>query len=193
MGMPDTCTGRALLLIDVFSHFRFEDGPALAQAQWKAAPSVAAAAAACRRRGVPVIYCNDNFGRWHETWHEVLAFTSNEGVPASAELLALLHPQPRDIVLLKSRHSAFFHTQLMPLLEHLQVRHLALGGASTDACVFCSAIDAHVRGFQVTVLSDAVTAATEERNQRALDHMRDSLGLCVCSHQEWLEQEPSKA
>lgn len=193
MATPGTNTGRALLLVDVFSHFRFEDGMALAQAQLKSAPAIAAATAACRRRHIPVIYCNDNFGRWHETWQDVLAFTANEGLPASAKILTQLRPQQGDIVLLKSRHSAFFHTQLMPLLEHLQIKHLALGGAATDACVFCSAIDAHVRGFQVTVLSDAVAAATEERGKRALDHMRDSLGLRVCSCQAWLEEDQAKA
>lgn len=193
MAITDTGTGRALLLIDVFSHFRFEDGAALAQAQLQSAPAVAAETAACRRQRIPVLYCNDNFGRWHETWQDVLAFTANEGLPASAELLARLRPQPGDFVLLKSRHSAFFHTQLMPLLEHLKIKHLALGGAATDACVLCSAIDAHVRGFQVTVLSDAVAAASEERGKRALDHIRDSLGLRVCSHQAWLEEDSAQA
>lgn len=181
--------GRCLLLVDVFSHFHFEDGEQLAKAQLASAPAVAAAAAACRQRGIPVIYCNDNFGRWHETWEAVFAFTAHEGLPAAADLLASLRPTQTDIVLLKSRHSAFFHTQLVPLLEDLGVKQLAIGGAATDACVLCSAIDAHVRGYEVAVLDDAVAAATEERGQRALDQIRDSLGLRVCSHEMWLNSD----
>jgi len=180
---------QCLLLVDVFSHFRFVDGEPLAKAQLATAPAIAVVVAACRQRRIPVIYCNDNFGRWHETWEAVLAFTAREGLPASADLLAALRPAPSDIVLLKSRHSAFFHTQLVPLLKDLEAKKLVMGGAATDACVLCSAIDAHVRGYEVTVLSDAVAAATEERGQRALDQMRDSLGLRVCSHQTWLNSD----
>jgi nicotinamidase-related amidase len=186
-------SGRCLLLVDVFSHFRFEDGEPLALAQSAAATSTDAAAAACRRHGIPVIYCNDNFGRWHETWEQLFAFTAREGLPASAELLSRLHPQPADIVLLKSRHSAFFHTQLVPLLEDLRVKEIAIGGAATDACVLCSAIDAHVRGFKVTILHDAVAAATDDRHRRALDHMRESLGLRVCPHRDWLGEGSAQA
>jgi nicotinamidase-related amidase len=186
-------TGRCLLLVDVFSHFGFKDGKQLADAELACASTIAAAAKMCRRHDVPVIYCNDNFGRWHETWEQVLAFTVNEGLPASGDLLARLRPEPTDIVLLKSRHSAFFHTQLMPLLEDLRVKEIAIGGAATDACVLCSAIDAHVRGFEVVVLSDAVAAATMERGQRALDHVRDSLGLRVCSYLTWLSGDADNA
>lgn len=99
--------GRALLLIDVFSHFHFKDGAALARAQAGAASGVAAAAAACRREGVCVVYCNDNFGRWQDTWQDVLAYTARRGPPESAAMLKRLYPESGDIVLLKSRHSAF--------------------------------------------------------------------------------------
>lgn len=184
---------RCLLLVDVFSHFRFEDGPSLARAQAAAAPGMASAAASCRRLGIPVIYCNDNFGYWHETWEGVLARTVKEGPEESGYLVSRVHPDPSDVVLLKSRHSAFYHTQLVPLLADLQISHLAVAGAATDACVHCTALDAHVRDFRVTVLSDAVAAASETRGRRALDHLRDSLGLRVCHVDVWLEGSSAPA
>ncbi|WP_279237447.1 cysteine hydrolase family protein [Dyella sedimenti] len=75
----------------------------------------------------------------------------------------------------------------MPLLGSLGVQRLAVGGAATDACVLCTAIDAHVRGVRVAVLED-LAAATRGRGERALDLMRESLGLCVCSWRAWLAQ-----
>lgn len=178
--------GRVFLLIDVFSHFHFEDGPALAHAQASAAPGMMAAVAACRRQGVCVVYCNDNFGRWQDAWQDVLAFTARIGPPESAVMLKQLYPAPGDIVLLKSRHSAFFNTQLASLLDALSIRQLALGGAATDVCVLSSAMDAHVRGLEVAVLDGAVAAASQQRHTRALALMQESLGIRVCSHDVWL-------
>jgi len=179
-------TERALLLVDVFSHFRFEDGHDLSEALLRTAPTIAALVSQCRRRSEPVIYCNDNFQRWHDSWRGILAYTASEGLPASSHLLEVLYPASEDIVLLKSRHSAFYHTQLVPLLEHLGTKELCIAGAATDACVLCTAIDAHVRDYRVTIARDAVAAATEERHARALAQMADSLGLCVEPGEAWL-------
>ncbi len=183
MNRPDH---RALLLVDLFSDFQFEDGEALARALKDAAPGIAAAAAGCRRQRIPVVYCNDNFGRWHDPWEAVLEFTAREGREVSAELLAHLRPQPSDIVLLKSRHSAFYQTQLPALLEDLKTRELAIAGAATDACVMCSALDAHMRGLDIRVLEDATAAASPARHERALAHLRESLDIPVLTHVAWL-------
>ncbi|RAO76190.1 isochorismatase family cysteine hydrolase [Dyella jiangningensis] len=182
---------RALLLVDVFSHFRFEDGRELADALVRTAPAIAALVSRCRKRHEPVIYCNDNFQRWHDSWRGVLAHTVREGLPAASHLLEVLYPTSDDVVLLKSRHSAFYHTQLVPLLEHLGVKELCIAGAATDACVLCTAIDAHVRGYRVTIARDAVAAASHERHVRALAQMSDSLGLCVEPGEAWLAAEPA--
>lgn len=179
-------TKRALLLVDVFSHFRFEDGHDLSEALVRTAPAIATLVSQSRRRLAPVIYCNDNFQRWHDSWRGVLSYTASEGVRASSHLLEVLYPANEDIVLLKSRHSAFYHTQLVPLLEHLGTKELCIAGAATDACVLCTAIDAHVRDYRVTIARDAVAAATEERHARALAQMADSLGLCVETGEAWL-------
>lgn len=183
--MADGAPTGVLLLVDLFSHFRFVDGLPLGQALQDAAPAIAAACATARRRGTPVIFCNDNFRRWHEHWEDILEFTAREGTDTSRVLLRQLRPQHNDIVLLKSRHSAFFQTQLPALLDELQVERIAIAGASTDACVLCTAIDAHIRGLEVSVLEDATAAASPERHRRALAHMRESLGLRVLSQRAW--------
>jgi len=178
--------GCGLLVVDAFNHFLFPGGEALASSLVAVAPAIEATAAACRRRGHPVVFCNDNFARWHESWEAILEFTAKEGTGASADLLAHLWPQASDVVLLKSRHSAFFQTQLPALLDHLHTRDLAIAGAATDVCVLCTALDAHVRGFEVHVLSDATAAMSDQRHERALTHLRESADISVLTHTGWL-------
>lgn len=102
-------------------------------------------------------------------------------------MLAHLRPQATDIVLLKSRHSAFFQTQLPALLDYLKTHNLAIAGAATDACVLCSAMDAHVRDLEVHVLSDATVAMSPTRHERALAHLRESVDVAVVTHTAWIE------
>jgi nicotinamidase-related amidase len=182
---------QALLIIDAFSDFNFPDGEALSAALLRVAPTIAATAAACRRMRRPVVYCNDNFGRWHESWETILESTAREGTGASAELFARLCPRPGDIVLLKSRHSAFFHTQLPSLVQDLKIRSVALAGVATDACILCSAIDAHVRDLDAQVLSDATAAASTVRHERALLQLHEGMALGVQTHAAWLEHATS--
>lgn len=188
MQKETSCTKRALLVVDVFSHFRFKDGPELAHALMAVAPAIASAIASCRQRGETVIFCNDNFQRWHDDWKAVIAYTVEEGPPQSGQLAQMLYPSSQDIVLLKSRHSAFYNTQLMSALEYLHIEELGMAGAAADACVFSTAVDAHVRKYNVEILVDAVASATQERLERALVHMSDSVGLTLTRSEAWGER-----
>jgi len=190
--MANEPPSRCLLVVDLFSHFRFADGEALADALVATAPGMHKAFAACRRADVPMVYCNDNFGWWHLSWEEVGERTSIEGPPASAIVWGQLRPKAMDFRLLKSRHSAFYQTQLPALLNEWGARQVAVAGASTDACVLCTAVDAHVRGFEVTVLRDATAAASQTRQARAELHLEESLGLRVCDTHTWLSVPSSR-
>jgi len=61
---------------------------------------------------------------------------------------------------LKPKHSAFYSTALELLLEHLGARTLILTGLLADSCILLTAYDAHMRGYDVVVLSDCVAART---------------------------------
>lgn len=178
----------ALLIIDVFSHFRFDGGRTLAAALVAVAPTIADTAMQCRREGIAVIYCNDNFNRWTDSWRDIVAYTAKEGLAPAGTVTRLLQPAEQDVVLLKSRHSAFVHTQLTALLTHLAVRRVGVVGISADACVSCTAIDAYVRGLDVTVMDDCVAAITEERKRRALTQLQESMGIHICAGAAWVQR-----
>ncbi len=157
----------ALLLIDVINDLEFEGGERLLAHALPMAQQIHALKANAKQAGVPVIYANDNFGRWRSDFPALVRHcTENQvrGRPV-AERLA---PDDEDYFVLKPRHSAFFQTNLELLLQHLGARRLILTGMATEMCVLFSAYDGYMRGFKIVVASDCVASEDAEQNAQAL-------------------------
>ena len=73
-----------------------------------------------------------------------------------------------DVVVIKPRVSAFYCTDLEPLLRANKVERLALAGVSTAWAVQATARDAHDRDYQVVIVEDACAAASEEEHQASM-------------------------
>jgi ureidoacrylate peracid hydrolase len=86
-----------------------------------------------------------------------------------AEIVPELAPEPGDVVIDKSRPSAFYGTQLEPVLTSLDVRNLVIAGVTTSICVETTARDAGQRDYHAHVVSDATAEWEEVRHQNALD------------------------
>lgn len=166
---PDT-SGVALMLVDVINDLEFEGGDALLENALPAAERMAALKARARAAGIPVIYANDNFGRWRSDFREVVEHCLNDGVRGEP-VVRLLRPDENDYFVLKPKHSAFFATTLDTLLQYLGTRHLVLGGVAGDVCVLFTASDAYMRDLHVHVPSDCVASISSEENRKALDYM----------------------
>jgi len=166
--------GDALLVIDVLSDFHFEDGERL----WRLfAPCIAPLSqllGRARRAGIPVVYANDNFGRWRSSLEDVGEYIERANA-AAWRALEPVRPQRSDYVVLKPRHSAFYCTPLELLLQALDVGRLVLTGVSAHSCIWFTAADAHVRGYEVIVPSDAIAAPTRRLVATTIELMRDSL------------------
>ena len=124
-----------------------------------------------RALNIPVIYANDNFGRWRSDFNEVLTHCLNDGVRGQP-LAERLRPEPDDYSVLKPKNSAFFATTLDTLLTYLNVKTLILTGISADACVLFTANDAYVRDYKLYVPSDCVVAALPTYTHDALAYMK---------------------
>ena len=168
----------ALLLIDVINDLEFEGGDRLLPQALVMARHLADLAARARRVGVPVIYANDNFGRWRSDFGALLARVLGEDV-RGRPIAERLRPGPDDYVVLKPKHSAFFSTTLDLLLRYLKTRTLVLGGLTGDRCVLFTASDAYLRDFELVVPSDGVVSIDRVANRRALAQMRTLLGADV--------------
>ena len=169
-GMVPDAAPLALLLIDVINAMEFEGGEKLAEAALPAAQRLAELSARARELGIPVIYANDNFGKWRSDFREVVEHAL-EDVPGRP-IAELLKPRPDDYFVLKPKHSAFYATTLDVLLKYLGTRRLVMGGFSGDVCVLFTAGDAYMRDLHVHVPSDCVASVHEEENRRALAYMR---------------------
>ena len=165
-----------VVVIDVINDLEFDgaeslEGPALAMA--KALQPLLARA---RDAGVPVVYANDNFGRWRSDFHAQVEHCLHDDV-RGREIVQMLHPGDDDYFVLKPKHSAFFATALDTLLAYLEARTLVLAGIATDSCILATAIDADMRDLHVVVAQDCVAAMSPERHQRALEHLRETLDV----------------
>jgi nicotinamidase-related amidase len=166
--------GDAVVVIDVLSDYRFPDGHAL----WRRfAPHIAPLARLLQRARatrVPVIYANDNFGRWRSSLEDVGKRIA-QASPEAWRALAPVRPQRADFVVLKPRHSAFYCTPLELLLAALDVGRLVLTGVSATSCIWFTGADAHVRGYDIVVPPDAIAAPAARLETAVLELMRDSL------------------
>ena len=74
-------------------------------------------------------------------------------------------------MLAKTTYSAFYKTQLEATLKRLKIERLTVVGILTNICVFFTAADAVMRGYDVEVPRDAVAALNRDENEYALSQM----------------------
>ena len=166
---PDECRV-ALLIIDMINAFDFEGAQAMLPRALAAARAIATLKQGARRAGVPVVYVNDNFGRWRSDFREVLEHCLRA---PGREIAALLRPDKDDYFVLKPKHSGFQYTTLDVLLDHLGCETLVLTGVAGNFCVLFTAHDAYMRDFHLVVPGDCIASATEDDDRYALEHMAD--------------------
>jgi nicotinamidase-related amidase len=166
---PDNCAV-ALLLIDWINDLEFEGGDRLLPQAVAAARATAALRRRARSAGVPVIYCNDNFGRWRSDFRSLLGHVLDDGV-RGRPIAELLSPADDDYFVLKPKHSGFHSTQLEVLLSHLGARTLVLTGIAGNFCVLFTAHDAYMRDYRLFVPADCLASEEEADNGAALVHM----------------------
>ena len=167
--VPDQCAV-ALILIDVINDMEFDDGDALFRNALPAAKALSELKERAKKAGVPVIYFNDNFGKWRSDFRQQLGHVLEDGVRGEP-IARLLRPDNDDYFVLKAKHSGFYHTQLDLLIDYLKARTVILGGFATDMCVLFTASDAYLRDLEIIVPPDCSAAVSQEDHEEALEHM----------------------
>jgi nicotinamidase-related amidase len=164
----------ALLLVDVVNDFRHDDGEALF-ASFRTRHARLHAEVEQARGSIPVVYANDDWGRWDADAPSLVRHAIEHG--RGGELVAAIAPQPGDRVVLKPRYSAFDSTPLEILLRELEVERILLAGMATEMCVTQTAIAARELGFKVTVLTDACACVDDHLEHLALEYLREVVGV----------------
>jgi nicotinamidase-related amidase len=163
----------ALLLIDVINDFDFPEADQLLKYARPMARNLLRLKRRAQKAGVPVIYVNDNFGRWKSDFRRTVEHCAQQG--RGREVVKLLRPEENDYFVLKPKHSGFFSTTLETLLRYLETQTLILTGVAGNFCVLFTANDAYMRDFNLFVPSDCTVSNTKKENDSALALMRKFL------------------
>lgn len=180
--VPDECPV-ALILIDVINDLDFDGGRELLQSALPAARNLAELKKRAKAAKIPVIYINDNFGKWRSDFHMQLEHVLDDN-SIGKPIAELLKPDQDDYFVLKAKHSGFYHTQLDLLIAYLGTRKIILTGFATDICVLFTASDAHMRDLEVIVPRDCVAATKQHDHEHTLNHMERVLGVRVVNSSE---------
>jgi nicotinamidase-related amidase len=171
--VPDQCP-IALLLIDLINDFDFPEAPKLLEYALPMAKRIDFLAQRARGSNVPVIYVNDNFGRWRSDFKAQVEHCLNVDNPGR-NVVELMRPKDDDYFILKPKHSGFYSSSLDILLGYLGVKTVILTGIATNICVLFTANDAYMRDLHLIVPQDCVASNTREDNEYALAQMKSVL------------------
>ena len=138
------------------------------QAAWGAAGEIARLLDAARTAEIPVLYSTNqtpradglDSGRWRSKnsrrMEDATATRCNGN-----DIIAPIAPQPRDLVIRKTKPSVFFGTPLLSLLVDFGVDSLLCCGGTTSGCVRATVVDAFSNNFHVGVVQEACFDRTE--------------------------------
>src|SRR6266480_4292599 len=93
----------ALLLIDVINDFDFPEADELLKYARKMAPNLLRLKRRAQEAGIPVIYVNDNFGRWKSDFRHTVNHCARQGW--RRDMMKFLRPGKSAYGLLKPRRS----------------------------------------------------------------------------------------
>ncbi len=160
----------AVVVIDVnYDFVGHERAPVLESAKtwrnscgeegWDGVAAIATLLEAARDHSLPIFYSTseeprpDGLGRgmWRSS-----RVGEQAGVPGfvGSDVVAEIAPQERDVLLRKSKPSAFFGTGLLSLLLELGVEDLLVVGTTTSGCVRATVVDAFSHNFNVVVVEE---------------------------------------
>lgn len=94
-----------------------------------------------------------------------------------AEYVPEIELTSNDIILTKTRLSAFLRTTLEEQLTALECQQVVICGYSTDNCVGQTAIDAYERDFKVILAGEAILGTKKIHEDRMLEALERKFGI----------------
>lgn len=162
----------ALLIVDVINDLDFPEAKQLMRYAPAMARNLARLKERAKKAGVPVLYVNDNFGRWRSDLQSLVEHCRNG---KAKQIVDLLRPDKDDYFVLKPKHSGFFSSTLETLLRYFGARTLIITGIAGNYCVLFTANDAYMRDYKLIVPADCTASNTAVENREALNLMKNYL------------------
>jgi len=151
------------LVIDVTQPFVGPDLPvaeaqkvsrqACGEAAWAALPRIQELIDVFRQRHWPTIFTTPDP---NQKWVGAASMGAvTDGESDGQEIAAEVSPSADELVLTKTKASAFFGTPLVAALNRHRIDTLVITGGTTSGCVRATAIDGASYGYEVFVAADA--------------------------------------
>jgi maleamate amidohydrolase len=169
------CGERPEPILEAIKRWRTSCG----EAAWIALDYIKSLIDAAHAKGVPVIYTTgerraDNWDagswRWKSTRGEESASGRDERVDGN-EIVAMISPGPRDIVIRKQKPSGFFGTNLASYLTLLGCDSVIVVGTTTSGCVRASVVDAFSLNYRVILAEEGCFDRSEASHALSLCDM----------------------
>ena len=163
----------ATLVIDMLNPSDFDGGDALAdQARSRVEPLRSLLEASIADDGAELVYVNDNFDDFTATSKDIGRIAMEGRHP---DVIEPILPPKGSLFVQKVRHSGFYESGLNHLLHVREIEKVVLAGQVTEQCILYTALDAHIRGFDIAVVRDAVVPLDEELGEAALRMMEQNM------------------
>nr|WP_320027115.1 cysteine hydrolase family protein [uncultured Acetobacterium sp.] len=139
---------KALILIDIQNDY-FKGGRFELNHSDKAALNAKNVLADFRKKDLPIFHIQ------HVNLRDDAPFfiAATEGV----QINSLVSPLPDETLIIKHTPDSFFNTDLLPLLNEMEIKELVICGMMSHMCVDTTVRSAKRLGFEIELLSDACT------------------------------------
>jgi len=153
-------------------------------------PRIAGLLASARRAGVRVCYCiaaarPDGIGRARTPLHDRQArAAAPAGNAADTRVVAEIAPEKGDLVLPRTHGmSAFYNTDVDPILRDLQIRTVLPVGVSLNIGLVGTAIEAVNHGYRVVVPGDCTAGDPPEYGDQVLRYTLRNLAYVTSAEE----------
>ncbi len=183
----------ALLVIDMQEFFLNEKSHAFIFASKAIISNVNDLIEAFRRCNLPVIFTRHSYkeneepgimGKW---WGDVI----RENDPHS-KIIHSLAPKEEEVILRKTRYSAFYNTELEDILKRQSIESLVITGVMTHLCCETTAREAFMRDYEVYFVVDGTATQNEELHLSSLKTLSNGFAIPVTTNEILKEIEGCK-
>lgn len=157
----------ALIVIDVVNEF--VNGKYGGEHAYDIIPSLNSTIVHFRENNEQVIFACDR----HQDWHPEVQCLGEHSMSdlETSKIPEDVYFDDDDIVVPKMAYSAFYNTFLDSLLRSLNIDSLFLAGLTTETCVKHTAADAFYRGYDISIVKDAVSSPNRRYHELSIKYM----------------------
>jgi nicotinamidase-related amidase len=177
----------ALFIIDMQNDFVLSESKFCVAGAKKTIPNIVKILDTFRSRKMPIFHI---VREYREDGCDIEKFRYKEfiegqksAVPNTkgCEIIEELKPSSSEYRIVKNRFSGFMSTELDLILRRLQVINVVITGTQYPNCVRATAFDAVALGYDVTLITDATSAATDEIAQANIIDLKNIGIECINS------------